>query len=199
MKINPSLTTGTTYTDTNLLNGTYIYRVAAVDAAGNEGLPSNEAAANVSVPLPGPPVNLRITSEPEGGALNILWDSPGSSGGYNLYRSVTAGGPYTQTGSLLSGISYLDSGLRNSTAYYYVVTAIDSIGNESAYSNEATGIPSDVIPPARPIFVFPAIPGKPIVLYNETTDISGFADPESVVDYQGTVNILEKPMPSETI
>jgi len=192
LKINQSIATVTAYTDTNLLNGTYSYRVTAVDAAGNESLPSNEAVANVSVPSPEPPVNLRVTPVPEGGGLSTAWDYPGTAAGYTLYRSLTAGGPYTKIGSLLPGTSYLDSGLTNGTAYYYVVTAVDSIGNGSAYSNEATGIPSDVIFPAKPVLFFPAISENAVVLYHETTDISGFAEPAHVVELSGNGEYLGK-------
>lgn len=36
------------------------------------------------------------------------------------------------------GTSYTDSGLTSGKTYYYVVTAGDSTGKESAYSNQAT-------------------------------------------------------------
>ena len=58
VKINPALTIGATYTDTNLRNGTYSYRVTAMDRAGNESLPSNEASNSFYVEPPQPPENL---------------------------------------------------------------------------------------------------------------------------------------------
>ena len=59
--------------------------------------------------------------------------------GYNVYRSTTSGGPYTKlnrfTGkqSLITSTSMLPIG----TTYYYVVTAVDTVANESYASNEA--------------------------------------------------------------
>jgi len=35
-------------------------------------------------------------------------------------------------------LSYTDSTVAASTVYYYVGTAVDSSGNESTYSNQAT-------------------------------------------------------------
>ena len=45
--------TGTSYTDPSLAAGSYYYRVAAEDAAGNLSAPSNEANATVSAQAPG--------------------------------------------------------------------------------------------------------------------------------------------------
>jgi len=38
----------------------------------------------------------------------------------------------------VGGLTYTDSNLQSATAYYYVTTAVDSSGNESVYSNQAT-------------------------------------------------------------
>ena len=58
--------------------------------------------------------------------------------GYNVYRSLTSGGPYSKLNSSLVTItSYIDQTVQSGHTYYYVVTAVDSQQNESAYSNEA--------------------------------------------------------------
>jgi TolB protein len=38
----------------------------------------------------------------------------------------------------VGGVNYTDSSVQNGTTYYYVTTAVDSSGNESTYSNEAS-------------------------------------------------------------
>ncbi|MEM7828535.1 MAG: DPP IV N-terminal domain-containing protein, partial [Candidatus Aenigmatarchaeota archaeon] len=183
LKLNPSLITETTYIDAGLPNGTYIYKVTAVDIVGNEGLPSNEASVTVYITPPQPPINLTITSIPEGGALKASWDYAGTASGYNLYRSTTSGGPYTKVNNyLINNTFYIDTGLTNGVAYYYVVVAVDSLGNESAYSNEATGTPSDTTPLSKPIISFPTIREIPVVLYRDRTDICGTAKPATTVD-----------------
>ncbi len=178
-KVNESLVTGFTYTDAGLSNGTYVYRVTAVDTAGNESPPSNEASAAVDIEPPQPPVNLIVSSVPEGEALRASWEYTGEpEAGYNLYRSTASGGPYTKVNTgLIAGTSYLDTGLTNGLAYYYVVEALDAFGNESVYSNEAVGIPSDTIAPPAPEIFFPAMPGIPVILYKDRTAISGTAEP----------------------
>jgi hypothetical protein len=58
--------------------------------------------------------------------------------GYNVYRSRISGGPYHRlTPALDMGTTYKDSGLLGGVTYYYVVTAVDSQGVESGYSNQA--------------------------------------------------------------
>ncbi|HWR57513.1 MAG TPA: CARDB domain-containing protein, partial [Thermodesulfovibrionales bacterium] len=49
IKLSSSLSLNTSYTDTNLKNGTYTYRVTAADSSNSESQPSNEATAQISV------------------------------------------------------------------------------------------------------------------------------------------------------
>jgi fibronectin type 3 domain-containing protein len=59
--------------------------------------------------------------------------------GYNVYRSTTSGGPYTLiTSTPVAGVTYTDTAVQAGVTYFYVVTAVDANGNESAFSNEAS-------------------------------------------------------------
>jgi len=58
--------------------------------------------------------------------------------GYNVYRATTSQGPYTKSnGALLTSTTYGDQAVLSGSTYYYVTTAVDNQGRESAYSNEA--------------------------------------------------------------
>jgi hypothetical protein len=74
--------------------------------------------------------------------VGLSWNASTSTvNGYNVYRSTTSGSGYVKVnGSLVSGLSYTDSGVQNGTTYFYVTTAVDSIGDESVYSNEASAV-----------------------------------------------------------
>jgi hypothetical protein len=72
-------------------------------------------------------------------SLNWVASTTSTVTGYNVYRSTTSGGGYVKIGSA-SGLNYTDSAVQNSTTYYYVTTAVDSIGDESVYSNEASAV-----------------------------------------------------------
>ncbi len=56
-----------------------------------------------------------------------------------MKRPLTSGGPYTTLGSATT-TNYTDTNVVSGTAYYYVVTAVDSAG-ESGESNQATVTP----------------------------------------------------------
>ena len=61
---------------------------------------------------------------------------------YKVYRSGVSGGPYAPLkASLPTGtLTYTDTTVQVGRTYYYVVTAVDSQGRESAHSNEASAL-----------------------------------------------------------
>ena len=62
--------------------------------------------------------------------------------GYNVLRSTVSSGPYLKiNGGPLLTSDFVDTGLSNGVAYYYVVTAVDAGGNESGVSAEAGATP----------------------------------------------------------
>jgi hypothetical protein len=75
----------------------------------------------------------------------VMWQAgtPGANpiSGYNVFRSLMGGGPYSQVNSVLvPGLTYLDPGLASGTTYYYVITTVDSEGNQSSDSPQATAV-----------------------------------------------------------
>jgi hypothetical protein len=102
-----------------------------------------DPAMTLKVPLPQRPEGLRARGKV--GAVGLNWDEAtdcngGSVSGYNLYRSTTPGGTYTQVNtSLITDNQYDDSSVAVGTTYYYVVASVDADGDESAQSQEANG------------------------------------------------------------
>ena len=85
--------------------------------------------------------------------MELNWTTPIGAVSYNLYRSVTSGSGYSQVNSSpITNPSYTDTGLTDGTTYYYVVTGLDSDGNESGYSVEVSAKPTNqpVAAPAAP-------------------------------------------------
>ena len=87
--------------------------------------------------IPATPTGLAATA---GNAQVILtWTGSSGATSYNLKRSTTNGSGYT-TVSSPTAPAYTDTGLTNGTAYYYVVSAVNSAG-ESGNSSQVTATP----------------------------------------------------------
>jgi hypothetical protein len=101
------------------LNVTYAASGADLGSGGDAGV---DAA--------GPPAH----------SVALSWN-PSSTAGitYNLYRSTTAGGPYTAVQTGLMSTTATDPSVASATIYYYVVRAQNAAG-ESASSNEIQAV-----------------------------------------------------------
>ena len=95
---------------------------------------------------PAAPANLNATGADT--AVDLDWDDnvEPDLAGYNIHRSLTSGGPYAQINGLLVDSTYTDNGVINDITYFYVVTAVDSAGNESVDSAEVSATPGVVLP-----------------------------------------------------
>ncbi len=78
----------------------------------------------------------------------LTWDSPATTIlGYNIYRTATSGSNYEKLNSdLLQQTEYTDQGLANGSNWYYVISAVDQYGRETAFSSEAAVTPSNTGP-----------------------------------------------------
>jgi hypothetical protein len=141
---NPNLTNSQVYNliignvDPYVPNGTHtlatgrgrinVYRalLAATPATTAPNVPANLAAATGS------------------GQVYLAWNPSTGATGYNVKRATTSGGPYTTIASNVASPSYLNTGLTNGTTYYYVVSAVNSIG-ESANSAQVRATPVNVV------------------------------------------------------
>lgn len=91
---------------------------------------------------PGTPQNLSALGADT--RVTLTWSAVPGAMHYRVKRSLTAGGPYTVIAPDVNGVAYADTDVVNGTAYYYVVSAENTLG-ESGDSNEATATPA--IPP----------------------------------------------------
>lgn len=165
-----------TWLDAGRPNGTYLYVVVAVDGAGHSSPPSNAVEALVAVELPAPPTDLFVTPVAGGGALDLAWQPPSgpAPSGYRVHRAEVAGGPYSPVADAPAP-AHRDGGLVDGSTYYYVVSALDAAGNESSASNEASGTPTDELPPPAPVLTFPAFAGAPRITLRSPIPVAGFA------------------------
>lgn len=75
------------------------------------------------------------------GTTNVTFDWDASTGatGYKLYQGTTSGGPYTMAKDCGATKPCTITAIPDGT-YFWVATAYDQAGNESAYSNQVTKI-----------------------------------------------------------
>ncbi|MEW5691845.1 MAG: fibronectin type III domain-containing protein [Candidatus Hydrogenedentota bacterium] len=135
----------TQWADTGLTNGnTYWYYLTAVNTSGTEGLASSIVSGTPTANGPPTPTS-GLSATPGNQTVLLKWNKNTESdlAGYNVYRGLVSGGPYTKiNGSLNSDTDYLDTTVSNGVTYYYVVTAVDTADNQSAYSSETSATPN---------------------------------------------------------
>ena len=75
-------------------------------------------------------------------SVDLSWGASSSSNvqGYNVYRAGVSGGPYAAVPSATSGTTFVDGSVQSGQTYYYVVTAVDTSGTESTYSNQVQAV-----------------------------------------------------------
>jgi chitodextrinase len=128
---------GTTFRDSGLEAGqSYLYTVAAYDAAGNRSNRSASATATTGTEedteAPSAPTNLSA-SPASSSAIDLSWSASQDDvgvAGYYIYRGGTRVADVSDT-------SYRDGGLAASTSYTYTVAAYDAAGNVSDESGSA--------------------------------------------------------------
>jgi fibronectin type 3 domain-containing protein len=153
------------YIDTSAAPGaTYDYVVTSIDSSGAESAYSNKVSATLtttasdsasglgSSTLDSPAISAspqQTTSPVQLAPLPVIhlsWTpSESAVAGYRVYRSLTQCGPYVDYDpGPLDAVSFDDSSVVPGATYFYVVTALDSEGDVSIYSNQVM-----TAPPAR--------------------------------------------------
>jgi len=96
-----------------------------------------------------PAAPTHVTATGADAKVALAWTASGGATSYNVYRRLSSGtfGSPLKTG--ITATSYTNTGLTNGTTYYYVVSAVNSVG-ESANSSPVSATPSAA--PAAAVF-----------------------------------------------
>lgn len=87
---------------------------------------------------PATPTN--VTATAGSGQVALNWTASSGATSYNVKRSTVSGGPYSTIASPTT-VGYTDIAVTGGTNYYYVVSAVNSLG-ESSNSIEVSATPS---------------------------------------------------------
>ena len=143
-----SLTDNQNWLSLNTTSGTTTTETDSVTVSVNtNGLVAGNFSATITVTATGAsntpqsiPVTLTLNA-PATSSATLTWTASTSTNvaGYKVYRA-TASGAYGAAIATLQGnvTGYTSIGLATGTTYFFVVTAYDQAGNESAFSNEVS-------------------------------------------------------------
>lgn len=160
------------YTDTDCANGKTCYYVVSAANDTSESADSSEVMAMpvasvpsvtptptpspTPTPVPGTPAATPVVSAPAAptspvasasdGQVALSWAASAGAVGYRVKRASTSGGAYSQIAAP-TGTTYTDTGRTNGTFYYYVITAVNNVG-ESPNSAEVSARPVSATPVA---------------------------------------------------
>ena len=175
--------TATSCTVTGLTNGTtYYFKVTAVNRVG-EG-PGAEVRA-VPVTVPGGPTGLAAV--PGNGQVTLSWAAPASDGGspvtgYDLYAGTTPDFTGKPPLGKMAGTAVTVTGLANGTIYYFMVTAVNRVGEGPGA--EVRAVPVTV--PGAPTGLA-AVPGNGQVTLSWAAPASDGGSPVTgYIIYKGT-------------
>ncbi len=86
-----------------------------------------------------PPAPTGLVATAGNSQVSLTWNASTGATSYNVKRATVSGGPYATVTSQTT-TSYTNTGLAGGTTYYFVVTAVNVVG-ESGNSNEASATP----------------------------------------------------------
>jgi fibronectin type 3 domain-containing protein len=133
--------TATSYVNAGLTNGTTYYYVVSASNTAGESPNSNQASATPSGGSSPPPAPTGLTATAGNAQVSLSWNASSGATSYNVKRSTVTGGPYTTIATGVTATSYTNTGLTNGTTYYYVVSAVNTVG-ESPNSTQVSATPT---------------------------------------------------------
>ncbi len=197
--------TRTTATITGLDNGTsYFFRVAAVNAVDAGAFIISD---HIPVGVPGPVRDLKLT--PGNNEVKLSWTAPVDSGAsritdYNIYYGIKDNAYRESTQFKENDISTRTTvtvdNLNNGTTYWFLVRAVNSVGENTTHYDPALLSDAAVGVPGKPTNLRASTPGDAkVTLTWRAPDSNGGAITDHAVEYRvsGTTtwNYFASPQP----
>ena len=121
--------TSNSFSESGLNDGTYLYKVAAVNASGAS---SDTASISITVDDSSPHAPTNLTATVSGDSVSLSWDAADSASSYKVYRSNI----FLIS---VSSNSFSESGLEDG-AYLYEVTSVNISGESTSKASVSVTI-----------------------------------------------------------
>lgn len=131
---------------TGYSDGELYLRAYAEDASGNKSNAEDSPVFCITVDNTAPNVPYDLFASTENGTLELKWDTAEADTDieyFKIYRRIDDESDYTLAADNYRYWNYIDSNIELGTRYYYAVSAVDDVGNESMLSAEAAECISD--------------------------------------------------------
>jgi fibronectin type 3 domain-containing protein len=93
-----------------------------------------------------PPAPTGLTAVTGNSTVTLSWNGLAEATSYNVKRASSPAGDYVAVGSGITSLLYVDDQAENGTTYYYVVSAVNDVG-EGANSDYVSATPNPPPPP----------------------------------------------------
>jgi len=136
-----SLAPGSTITPNQSLTFQIWFRPqASGSASGHISILSSNLSAPETIAVSGAGITSGTSSTPPvQHSVALAWGPSASSvTGYRVYRDDGSG--FLPLTSVIASLTYTDATVVSGATYHYAVTAVDSVGDESSFSNQATAV-----------------------------------------------------------
>ena len=174
----------TTVNYSDVDDGEWYFHLRALDNAGNWSETSHYGPIKINTIQPAAPGGLSVV--PGDAQVQLVWKAniEEDIAGYNVYRSTNETGEYSQISEeLLTSPEFIDGGLTNGQTYWYKVSALDMVGNESEKSIIISVTPQPPLKPGLSISMsvdkIDALPGD-VLTYTITYGNTGAVDATDV-------------------
>ena len=131
---------------TGYSDGELYLRAYAEDLSGNRSSADDSPVFSIMVDNTAPKTPYDFVLSTENGSLELKWNSSETDTDieyFKIYRRENDESEYTLAADKYRYWNYIDSNIELGARYYYAVSAVDDVGNESTLSEEVIGFISD--------------------------------------------------------
>ena len=111
---------------------------SSIVIAYSNGTADQAKSSGIEIIIQPPAAPVGLTAIAGVAQVTLNWSAVPGVTGYNVKRSLNNGGPYTNVISGVATTNYTDTGLAGGITYYYVVSAVSAVCNESTNSAQVS-------------------------------------------------------------